>query len=726
MSGSGLLPQLLRMGRAAALTAEAGRIRFWALVLATALTSLAVAGLVLAAHSFDARAERSVARSPRLIDAHPRETPRALWAPVVQSMGDKPYDVVYIEPTRADAPLPPGLPRWPEPGEAFLSPALLEAGRKDGIATQYGRFGGVISPAGLEAPAERFAYVRPGTELLDTTQMLRISGFGENASAGFVGESTHNFGPQKFFAGYVVLVLLPALLLVVIAARAGAASRDRRTALLSALGAGTTARAAFTVGEAALPIGVGAAVAAVCAAVPLVTDTSYPVVDFVLSARDARGAWPALVGWLLAVPAAVMVLTVVLQPGRRRSGASTRPTALAKRRSWLPWIFPFALLLTVRVTELVPVSLLIPVYAVGCVLVFATLPAVIGTAVSALGPILARLGRTTGSPGLLVAGRRLGSGARSVTRLVAAMVIAIGLAAQAQMWTTVFGTLIQGEVETHKRVGTSVVRVAPYADGPHVRTFERALPADALAVAVRVVRSDIDVTGSCAALAELDVPCRKTPVSVSRTAGDVRWREIIGRTGAGDGAKLSVRRGDVSRIDGKGERGDNTVLLLLGRDHRQLPVPELSTTANRTLAMKASVRPLADLSGTGELVTAAGWVRLMALLGVGIVALVAGLSAMSEFLGHGREIAPLSVLTGNRGVFYAMAGWSLLLPAVLAALTGVTVSWWMAAPLNSAAQATPMAMAPITVGALACAVGLAGWGARAAAKAADGWRPSAE
>ena len=723
MSDRGLFRQLLRMGRATALAAEAGRVRFWALVLATSLLSLAASGLVLASASFDARAERSVARSPRLIAAHPRETPRALWAPTTSSIGNMAFDVVYIEPIGDDAPLPPGLSHWPDPGEAVLSPALLKADGSDGVSQQFGRFGGVIGPAGLEAPAERFVYVRPSVKMLDRSKMFEISGFGAEASAGFVGESIHNFGAQKFYAGYAGLILLPAALLVVIAARVGAAARDRRTALLGALGAGRRVRLAFTLGEAALPVAFGAGIAALGASIPLVLDSSYPLVEFVLSKEDARDAWPELLLCLTGVPIAVLFLAIVLQPGHRRSGG-TRPTHVSGRRAWIPWVFPFALLVTVRGAELVPLEFRIPVYATGCIVVLATLPAVIGAGVGWLGPLMASIGRRVGAPGLLVSGRRLGVGSRSVSRLVASMVIAIGLAAQTQLWTGVFGEFTQSAMETQKRVGTTVLRATPYAVGDRVRDFESELPSGALPLGVRQTGDRVEIVGDCAALREIGLPCSKTSVRISASGGDVRLREILSRTGVAQGARGYARRGALSQV-GAGKGGSLT-LLIVGQGRRQLSVPEIQGIAGRSLAMKASVRPLGDLSDTGKLVTATTWVRLMSLVGVGVIGLAAGTSAMAEFLRFGRELAPLSVLTGSRRIFRSVAMWSLFMPAVLAAVFGVLVAWWLATPLTSTSVATPTSMAPITIGALVCALGLASWGAHAAVRAAGMWTPSSD
>ncbi|MER5384001.1 hypothetical protein ABT040_27655 [Streptomyces sp. NPDC002688] len=304
------------------------------------------------------------------------------------------------------------------------------------------------------------------------------------------------------------------------------------------------------------------------------------------------------------------------------------------------------------------------------------------------------------------------------------MVIAIGLAAQTQLWTGVFGEFTQSAMETQKRVGTTVLRVTPYAVGDRVRDFESELPSVALSLGVRQTGDRVEIVGDCAALREIGLPCSKTAARISAAGGDVRLREILSRTGVPQGVKGYARRGALSHIGAS--KGGSLTLLIVGKDRKQLSVPEIQGIAGRSLAMKASVRPLGDLSDTGNLVTATKWVRLMSLVGVGVIGLVAGISAMAEFLRFGRELAPLSVLTGSRRIFRSVAMWSLLMPAVLAAVFGVLVSWWLATPLTSTSVATPSSMAPITIGALVCALGLALWGAHAAVRAAGMWTPSSD
>lgn len=155
------MTQMLRIGRGAALTAEAGRIRTWLLAVAAFLLAAGLGVLVLAQSSFDGRAQRS---QERAIDWVPGARDAKLIAqPVTDMVGTTTFQVVWLVPLRADAPLPPGLDRWPKPGEAVLSPALAEAGAgtAERIDNRYGKSVGLIGAEGLQAPAELLAYARP-------------------------------------------------------------------------------------------------------------------------------------------------------------------------------------------------------------------------------------------------------------------------------------------------------------------------------------------------------------------------------------------------------------------------------------------------------------------------------------------------------------------------------------------------------------------------------------
>ncbi|MEV5016117.1 hypothetical protein ACIGW1_22840 [Streptomyces sp. NPDC053780] len=718
MNGAALRGQLLRMGRAASGTAEAGRIRYFALFAATTVAVLTVCGFLLAVSSFDGRTERSQARWPQTAD---NGSATLLWRATLASAGDRQYDVVYIEPLTLRAPLPPGLNDWPEPGQAVLSPALKAAGPQ--VRHEYGRSVGTIDPDGLESPSEYFAYVRPTQERLDAENMTRASGFGVSWTPS-LGEHMYNFGPKEFHWAYLAMVGLPAGLFVVIAARVGAAARDRRTAVLTALGASATARAWFTVGEAFVPVALGASAAAVTVAPVLLTDVPLPVVDFVLYEPDARAALPGLVGAVLGVPLAVLAAVVLLQP-RHRPGGSTRPVAAGRRREWMLWLFPVALFGTVRGTDLAPYDLRLPVLAAGSVITIALLPGVAGAVVAASGPSLARLGAARGRVSMLVAGRRLAVGARPVARLVAAVVIAIGLAAQGQIAISLFTDMSDRVEAVEEHLGTSVLHVSTTLSTTtaDVAAFERDLGTEVHALAMtRDSRSGrIDLVADCPVWRDLGVACPAAAPAELRTrhAGLARAAGLERSVGA----HLYARTGDVTKTV---RTAEEAALVVLARDGRQLSLSRVHQAANAHVAMATDVQVFAmagTFGGSGEGVAAQRWLELLSVAGVLVIVVVAGVGSVAQFVRTGRELGPVSVLSGNGRVYYAVSVWSLLAPTAFAVCAAVAVTWYVTTPLMADSADRLSALSAVGAAGLACAAVMAWWGARTASAAGLVWRP---
>lgn len=731
------LTHMLRIGRGAAATAEAGRIRTWLLAVAAFLLATSLGVLVLAQSSFDGRAQRS---QERAIDWETGNRDANLIAqPVTDMVGTTTFQVVWLVPLRADAPLPPGLDRWPEPGEAVLSPALAKAGADtaERIGSRYGKSVGRIGAEGLQAPAELLAYARPagGADDLDAESFGAV-GFG-GAGASPFGEDTNLPPPEQFYGALAGLVFLPVVLLVTVAARVGAVARDRRSRLLAVLGAGWRARACFTVGEAAAPVLAGTLLAALALTPALLTDLPLPIVDFVLYRPDATAAVPWLTGALLAAPVALLATTVLLQPradGAQRGGA--RP-AVRRGRLYRLGGFAFApsLLVTVRGTELMADDMKLPFYVLGTALVFATLPAAVGMLCAGLGAQLARLGRRTGSSGSLIAGRRLATHPQATVRLVASLTLAIGLAAQAQLWSGVFGENAVRALTTLDRIGSSVLVV----DYPHstrrLTAFEQSLP-DGVKSAVLRVTTDDDtmeskarLIGSCDVLKALNVPCEPTPVPIPGGGPDARLQELVSWS-TYDTASVYAQQGATAGWRTTDDISVTLVLVNVAGQQQDLPVGQLKQLAYRHLGAAANVTSVGGfhLGAVGGMEAATRWIRLLASTGMFVVVLAAGLGAMGEFVRHGRELAPLSVLTGRRTVYRTTALWSLLLPSLLAVGIGAFTSVWLATPIqiDRPTVISVASLAPTTLAALCGAIVLTAWGARASVRSARDWRPTAD
>lgn len=738
MKSRPLLLQLLRAGWRTTFSTEAGRLRFWALGSATCLLALALGGLALAHATYDGREIRGGARAPQIISEEQRNEAVALWSWGSDDVDGRQHSVVYIEPMRSNAPLPPGLSHWPKPGEAVLSPALLKAGQREGIRTRYGKLAGTIGAEGLEAPEERFAYVRPRAELLDRKDMHPVRAFGlHQGGVASLGESMSIPGFSVFAAGLAGFALLPAGAFALASVRIGSVVRERRLALFQALGAGKTSQIVFTVGEVAAPALCGLAGAAVLMSPTLISNVRFPWTEFTLSAQDARRALP----WLAASGALAVVMmvaaAVVPHPSRRPSEGSTRPVPRFQRqRAWLPWLFPFAMLFAVRGSELAGDDLRLPVYAAGVAAVLLTLPSVIAVFTGWAGTGIAQAGNKLGRPGMLVAGRRMAAQTRVTARFVAAVVVMIGLVAQTQLWTCLLGENAANAMATKDRIGTSLLVVSPYPDSEaRLRDFTAALPSGVELLAAQEASpgentARLTLTGSCTALTALKLPCSAATPATSRqrqTARDVRVSELLRWTGNEAEGQVVARQG---RVDGVHAEDESPILIAVDKSGSNLRVSALKETARAHLDMRANAEPLGNswLLGANDLEVSASWVRLLGLIGACLTVFAMGFTALAEFLRFGREVAPLSVLTGGRGVFGAVAAWSLVLPTLLAAVFGSVVSLWLTAPITVGGM-QPVSDSLYLVlagGASASAVVLCLWAWRSANRLAASWRPSAD
>ncbi|MEU3484410.1 hypothetical protein [Streptomyces massasporeus] len=734
MKRRALAIQLLSAGRTSALSTESGRIRFWGILLAAGWMMLALSGLVLAYATYEGRDIRGASRTPHIIQPGSGDQAVALWAWGSDDVAGRQHSVTYIEPLIRDAPLPPGLSKWPEPGEAILSPALIRAGAQEGIKTRYGKLAGTISKAGLQAPEERFAYVRPRAKLLDRQDMLPLAGFGVPAgSATGVGESMSVPDLSVLTAGVAGFVLLPAGALVVVSARVGSAARERRLALFEAMGASRRARAIYTLGEAGVPATLGAVVAASLLLPAFVLDIPFPLVDFTLSTEDVQrcAVWFAGAG----ITAVVVVLTVavLLHSKGRKSTRAVRPTAGSQRLpAWWPWIFPFAFLFAVRGPELAGDDLRLPVYALGVAAVLATLPAVIGALCGWLGGRLAIAGGRLGFPGLLIAGRRMSAKPRGTVRFVTALIVMIGLVAQVHLWTGLLGQNATLAKHTQDRIGSTLLSVAPYADAERVRDFAAGMPADTELLLVRQTPPTdespgrITLSGTCDALRALELPCESSQFHPARSRLDPRVRELARWSLAGSDGIVTIAQGPVYGATARAE--ESLSLVAVSNPGESLSLPLLRELARTHLAADASADPLGHswLLGSNDLASSAAWVRLLGLIGACLTVLAIGISALAELLRFGREMAPLSVLAGDTRINGSVVAWSLLFPALLAAALGSVISMWLTTPITveGGAPVPGSTYVLLGVGAGVCAVALCAWGWRSTSEAALRWRPT--
>ncbi|MFF2022018.1 permease [Streptomyces sp. NPDC058171] len=710
-----LWTRLLRIGLAAGRGTPGDRLRWWALFAVAATVALVVLGTVAAVATHQGREQRNEARGPILTDA--RRDATLMYREVLDTVDDVQHSVLYLVPLTDDAPLPPGLSAWPEPGQAVLSPELAARGRHLGIHDRYGESTGTIGKDGLAAPSERLAYVRPArTPGRDAEGWWYAEGFGRALPIGEMVDQRPVTDPLLTFWA---LTGVPALALSVIAARVGSRTRDRRSGLLHALGAGRRHRALVQVGEAAAPLLLGTLLMALPQLAASRWDLRLPPTGYVLDSRDIRAAWPAAsAGLLLSV--LFLLAVVVLTHRAPREGRATRPGAASSSvPPWRPACCGLGVALVVTSQYLPERNALAP-FALGTVLMWGFLPSVAALVTRRVGAGLAARGARTGRAGQLIGGRWTAAHPGVVVRLALAMVIGLGIVAQLQVWNSRLGEQAELARLTQARIGDGVLAVQVTPMTPRaVDAFARTLPDGAFLLKRNTTyddqgRGSTSLQGSCRALRSLDLGC---PAQLSPATGGDRRIEEIRRWSTPD-----IRVRAVAAPFGLTAQDSALVIAERGR---------LSEVKRAAFAVLATAEPLGDTwaSGAAGKARANNWVLLYGVTGLAVLALTGGLGAAAEFVRIRGILAPLTVLTGTRSVFRSVAFWHLTLPLLVATVLATAVTAWHSLFFIAAAGEGSVSWTVLAAGASGCvlvALLVGALGARSAIRATRSWRPTAD
>ncbi|MGW3061843.1 hypothetical protein ACWC98_38910 [Streptomyces goshikiensis] len=729
-SGARLWWQLLRMGRSAGRASESGRTRFLALLMATVVAALAASAFVVSAATFDGREARGMARNPVL--AGQGEQPKALWSRYWESEHGRQYSVVVLWPLTADAPLPPGLDRWPAPGEAFLSPTLAEGPGREDFTRRYGHMAGVVGETGLATPGERLVYTRPSEAMLSSSFLEGVTGFG-TPGPGFGDVRLIGEGRERDCAVIMALLLvLPAAGLVVAAVRMGAHGHDRRARLLHLMGANRRARAWLDLGAAIIPVALGTLAAGVLLAPALVWNLTLPWIDFTLAAADLREAAGALIRAVLASGLAVLAVALLLRPSTtRRPGRAPRRRAgnggILGRISVVACSVSFgAAFVSVWAAPQTPA-----VYLIAVIGALATLPSVIGRLTAGLAPRLAASAHKRGAPGRLIAARALAARPGTVVRLVSTLIIAIGVVGQTQLITSLL---------EHRSGDTRLLNSAEGNSMALVQAADRARPSEefraALGQGVHIVslgHADLQPDGSsagriiqapCADLTALALPCPEPGTGETVPFGRLDRRlEAMSYRFFGD-TDATVRTGPTARLDPQ-----NTYLVVFAPEGTALDMPTVKRAARLTLSTGAVIRTLAEGSQSYTLGFHARWLSFLGGVGTAFITLAMVFSTLSEFLRFARGLAPLTAVTGEYEVFRKTAGWSVALPLAVAGVAGIVAYVFLAQPISNVSHGAELS-GELCLFLLALTVTLsvtAAFAAHVAAvREARTWRPRAD
>jgi hypothetical protein len=336
------------------------------------------------------------------------------------------------------APVPPGIPRDPGPGQYYVSPALsalLRSAPAGELADRYpGRQAGLIGEAGLPSPdslvivvgrsAARMSHL-PGAARVTSFNTTPPSGCGNHATCVIRGGLTPS-GTDFILSAVALALLLPVLIFIGTATRLSAARREQRFAAMRLVGATPRQVSLIAAVESAVAAAAGVAIGfglffllrIPLAAIPFTGQSFFPA--------ELSLSLPDILAVAVAVPAAA---AVTARLALRRVNIS--PLGVARRVTPPP---PRAWRLLPLLAGLAGLGFFVvhgkPASNGGQILVFVPSFALIMTGLVIAGPWLTMAGarilaRRASRPGALIAARRLADDPRAAFRAVSGLVLAL-------------------------------------------------------------------------------------------------------------------------------------------------------------------------------------------------------------------------------------------------------------------------------------------------------------
>jgi hypothetical protein len=169
---------------------------------------------------------------------------RLWWHSSTDEFGNQEIDRIDVAAAGPDAPVPPGIPHLPGPGEYYASPALttlLTSTPANELRDRYpGRQIGTIGAAALPSPNSLIIDIgHAARQLSQAPGAVEVGAIQRTPAGCYACQNTVGSGPvlQFILAGGAVALLLPVLILIATASRLSAARREQRFAAMRLVGA---------------------------------------------------------------------------------------------------------------------------------------------------------------------------------------------------------------------------------------------------------------------------------------------------------------------------------------------------------------------------------------------------------------------------------------------------------------------------------------------------------
>lgn len=703
-----------------------------ALTLSACISVLAVWGMLGTAAAATEREARLQHRSPTVVTAGAAGAV-GWFAETIDAYAGRQFSVLVIVPANDDAAPPPGLPRWPRPGEAFLSPALASADN-GALRDRYGTFAGVISNDGLAEPTEQLVYYQPpqGRSGVDAEWMAPIAGFGNGGRAILINQ-VDDYPLIYIYMLLVVALCVPALVLVLVASRSGASRRDARMALLHAIGAARWKLSWILAGEAGAPVLLGVGIGGGLVLLSTVMDVTVPISGYVVRAQDLATIRWAILPTSALVFLGLLALVVVAHLRLRRRGGSTSPRQVTARVRFWPW-----LLLAAAVTltwwgvshggDAGRIA-----YLVGMAGVLVSVPFVAAWIGGHLGVGIARLGNKRGMVSAIIGGRWLAGRPAIIARVTGVLIVGLGLASQLQVSESIITTPTGASAFIKDTVDLHVLTIASRHSDQDEQRFIQAVGAESTLWVYEIepevstfgAATQTILAGPCAALATLGSldSCPSHPVVFAKAYASA--------TPAGAATvALYAQRHDELLVSSTMPSAGVKKRLLVVNDAGESGVNAIKRAAYRSIfAAWVETPGQSWLANKTHHDSDINWILGLGLIALGLLVCAGALAAGDTFITQSRDLGPLAAFRTDRRFYGSVGLWNLTVPLIVAGLCGSAASALLGKALIGMEGVGDLSIAFLGEGLLiaisaATLVGLAG--GEAATRMARSWRPTAD
>lgn len=608
------------------------------------------------------------------------------WRPFADSVDDRWVDVIVIVPERGGA-LPPGLEAWPEPGDVVLPPALKGTPAGARLAARYGNEASeTIGRDGLLSPAERIAYWRPAITLEPTVHGYPLEAFDTSSDPdpfvpqGGIGGTAYQRSLDLVLISYAVLVTLPCLVFLVVAARIGSARRMRALSLLHVSGASPCHVGAFLAGALGRSMLAGIAGSALFAAILALIDVRVPGTGFILEARDVAAHMVRHTAFMGGASAVAVTIALALNWPRRARGTRPRPRERVPS-AWRALFLPVSVAagyLALGGTDqwgMGDARVLLIYLSAG--VVAATLPPFFSAGIRQISRLMALAGHRRAIPALTVAGRQLLAAPRVTRRLCAGMAILVFLAVAGTLLTTHDDPAAAEALAARDTIANrGFLLYRMYPQMPLTGEVAQAMPRNsAWASAQMSEDGDVVLTAPCAALHAFDLPCAAARVDPRHDGNELFHSLVVPTLAAPDTVTVHI---------GEPIGAAEDQLFLVSTDGAALPREALMRSLGHLTAPPMLLETSAEswIVGLRDTEDQQRWTVLMTSAAAVVLALAVICAALGDAAQESHTIGVLRMWGADRRFAARVALLRVMLPLVFALLCGFVSGVLMTLPLS--------------------------------------------